>query len=319
MKIAAAGAILVLMIISGCGTSTAVIEQTVTALSEPLETSAVIDGELPVLPVDVPWAAIPGEVEESVPGGEIDWSGNTVRATGTGVVDGSNPNAAQARLMAERAAVVVAQRNLLELVEGVRVDSETRVENFMTDYDVISTRVEGMVRGARQLGPARFDSVSGTVEVELEMEIYSPQGLSGALSPILGGGDAAMASLTPQVQDFLRQYSGLIFDGSRAGLQPSMYPKIYDEEGRLLLDTSQYAGYLGAGGQTAMQFISDLDRVLSLPEFSQSPLVLDILQVTGQLGTDIIISSQDAEKVGWLSEGFDFLLGAGRLLLRVLL
>ena len=51
--------------------------------------------------------------------------------------------------MAERAAFVVALRNLLEIVKGVRVDSESVVENFMVKSDVIRTRVDGIVKGAR--------------------------------------------------------------------------------------------------------------------------------------------------------------------------
>ncbi|MBN2585937.1 MAG: hypothetical protein JXA64_01465 [Candidatus Fermentibacteraceae bacterium] len=262
--------------------------------------------------------SIPGDVAESSSEGQIDWSGNTVRATGTGVVDTRNTNRAQARLMAERAAVVVAQRNLLEAVKGVRVDSETRVENFMTDYDVIYTRVEGVVRNARQLGPAVYDSLSGTVEVELEMDIHGSQGLSGAISEALTGQGPVPVSMSDQTRDFLQQYSALVFDGSQAGLQPSMYPKIYDADGNLLIDTSQYASYLGAGGQTAMQFISDLDALLSQPAFSGSPLVVNVRQITGQLGTDIVLGREESDALGWLKTGLPFLMGAGKFLLSVI-
>ncbi|MCD4702157.1 MAG: hypothetical protein K8S24_09915 [Candidatus Aegiribacteria sp.] len=319
----------IIVILAGCGTTTTTTDtatstSVLSMVSESIasESAEAAISVLPVeqvLPIMAPQCAIPGDVEESVPGGEIDWSGNTVRATGTGVLDTGNPNTAQARLMAERAAVVVAQRNLLETVQGIRVNSETRVENFMTDYDVIYTRVEGIVRNARQVGPARYDSVAGTVEVELEMEIHSPQGLSGALRSAMGNPEISAVSMSPQTKEFLDQYSALVFDGCQAGLQPSMYPKIYDANGNLLLDTRNYAEYLGSGGQTAMQFISDLDQILSQPAFAQAPLVLQALQVTGQFGTDIVLGETDAGKLGWLEEGLPFLMGAGRFLLNVLL
>ncbi len=318
----------IIITLTGCGTATTTTDaanstRVLTAVSESIvsesvETTESVLAELN-LPVMEPQGTFSGSVEESVPGGEIDWSGNTVRATGTGVLDIGNPNMAQARLMAERAAVVVAQRNLLEAIQGIRVDSETRVENFMTDYDVIYTRVEGIVRNARQVGPARYDSVTGTVEVELEMEIHSSQGLSGALSSVLGNPEISAVSMSSQTREFLDQYSALVFDGSQAGLQPSMYPKIYDSNGNLLLDTRNYAEYLGSGGQTAMQFISDLDQILSLPAFAQSPLVLEVRQVTGQFGTDIVLGEAGSSTLGWLKEGLPFLMGAGRFLLNVLL
>lgn len=308
----------VLLAMTGCGTvsGNSSISTAVQAVQAGLS-AAQVKAEIDDLQLAAPRAAIPGETVEQTPSGEVDWSDNRVSATGTGVIDPNNPNTAQARLMAERAAVVVAQRNLLETVQGVRVNSETRVENFMTDYDVIYTRVEGVVRNAEQIGPARYDSLAGIVEVELQMEIYSPQGISGALTAALAGGEQAMP-MSSQTRDFLQQYSALVFDGADAGLQPSMYPKIYDSNGNLLLDTSIYASYMGGAGETGIQFITDLDRILNQPGLSQSPFVLQVRQVTGALGTDIILGQEESDTLGWLKAGLPFLMGAGKFLLGVL-
>jgi hypothetical protein len=69
--------------------------------------------------------------------------------------------------MAERAAFVIALRNLLETVKGVRVDAETTVENFMVKSDVIRTRVDGIVRGARVTKTQYLSD--GSVEVQVAM------------------------------------------------------------------------------------------------------------------------------------------------------
>ncbi|MEO0085577.1 MAG: hypothetical protein ABIK37_02990 [candidate division WOR-3 bacterium] len=275
--------------------------------------------ELPP-PLREPVAA-PGDVAEPVPGGTVDWGRKVVRARGTGVVDPGNQNLAQARLMAERAAVVVAQRNLLEIVKGVRVDSDTKVENFMTKFDVVYSHVDGVVRGARQVGPAVYDEGSGTVEVELEIDLTGPQSVAGALSPALGTGQpVSTGQLSPQVQEFFRQYSGLVLEAGNSGLKPSLFPKIYDESGNLLLDTRNYFQELtGQTGITAVQYVERLDQILSRPEFSRNPLVLKVKQVTGRLGTDIILSRPDADKLKWLKDGAKYLLDAGRLLVRLLL
>ena len=311
-----AGAVLIL----GCGPGTTGVRSS--AATPPLTappTELPADTLVYQAPPRLPRVTEPGEVVEPVPGGAVDWSGTVVRARGTGVVDPSARDQAQAWVMAERAAVVVAQRNLLEIIKGVRVDSDTRVENFMTSYDIVYTRVEGTVTGARQPGPATFDSVAGLVEVELEVDIYGRDGLSEALAPAIPGGDVSVSTLSPEVRRFLEEYSGLVVDGGASGLKPSMYPKIYDEDGNLLLDTRDYAGYLGQGGQAALEFIADLDRVLARPEFAQAPFVLKVRQVTGRLGTDIVIGRGDADKLKWLKEGFKYLVGAGRFLLKVLL
>ncbi|MEO0081523.1 MAG: hypothetical protein ABIL25_04415 [candidate division WOR-3 bacterium] len=310
--------LLVLTLAAGCVTGTAGVKQSSIVRPELPTSTAPVETTQFEVPGPLPPLAEPGEVAEPVPGGEVDWSGEVVRARGLGVVDPGATNPAQARLMAERAAVVVAQRNLLEIVKGVRVDSDTRVENLMTDYDVVYSRVEGLVKGARQRGPAKYDSLAGTVEVELEMSLYG-SGLADALVPVLGPGDVAASSLSPQVRQFLAQYSGLVLDGSSSGLKPALFPKIYDADGNLLLDTRQYAAHLGSTGQAAIRFINDLDKVLSRPELTRLPLVLKVKEVRGKLGADIIIGRQDAEKLKWLKDGFKYLVGAGRFLLKVLL
>ena len=53
-----------------------------------------------------------------------DWNAGVIRATGMGVPT-TGAVGAQARMLARRAAVADAYRQLLELTEGVQVDSET--------------------------------------------------------------------------------------------------------------------------------------------------------------------------------------------------
>jgi hypothetical protein len=262
-------------------------------------------------------------VTEPLPGGSVDWTAKVVRAKGTGVLDPGNPNKAQARLLAERAAVVVAQRNLLEIVKGVRVDSDTKVENFMTRYDVVYSHVDGIVKGARQLGPATFDSLAGTVEVEIEVPLYGSGGVDEAVAPALPApgaqSDVSASSLSPQVREFLRQFGGLALDAGSTGLRPSLYPKIYDDKGNLLLDTKDYLRHTGQYGSYAVQFVGALDQILGRPEFARQPLLLKVKQVTGRLGSDIILGSADADKLKWLKDGARFLFNAGRFLVKLML
>ncbi len=108
-----------------------------------------------------------GDAIERTASGQINWTSGEVYATGIGVPPSQHVNAAQARAMTERAAFVVAIRNLLEIVKGVRVDSETVVENFMVKNDVIRTRVDGIVRGARVVKTQYMSD--GSVEVLVAM------------------------------------------------------------------------------------------------------------------------------------------------------
>jgi peptidoglycan hydrolase-like amidase len=94
------------------------------------------------------WAQTFGPVDavETTAAGVINWTVGEVYAKGIGAPPAFPGNAAQARAMAERAAYIVALRNLLETVKGVRVDADTVVENYMVKSDVIRTRVDGIVR-----------------------------------------------------------------------------------------------------------------------------------------------------------------------------
>lgn len=287
-------------------------------VSEPVQMPPMPKEEVGVVPVEE--IVSPGEVAEPVPGGVIDWGARVVRARGSGVVDPGDPNPARARLMAERAAVVVAQRNLLEILKGVRVDADTRVENFVTKFDVIYTHLEGIVKGARQVGPAQFDSASGVVEVELEVNLVGAQSVAEALAPALGQTKTAAPEMQASgVREFFQKYSALVFDAGNSGLKPSLFPKIYDSAGNLLLDTKELYQYTGTTGQKVVHYIGKLDEILSRPEFANQPLVLKVKQVRGKLGADMVLSKEDADKLKWIKDGARFLLDAGRLLIKLLL
>ena len=94
-----------------------------------------------------------------------------IRATGYGAPPPIKPGASpgQVRLMAERAAKADAYRNLLERVKGVRIESETTVQDFIARNDVIRTRVDGVLRGARVISSRVMPDK--TYEVELEVRI----------------------------------------------------------------------------------------------------------------------------------------------------
>lgn len=48
------------------------------------------------------------------------------------------------KLMARRAAIVDAQRNLLESIKGISVDSETTMENYIVTSDLVKTKINGV-------------------------------------------------------------------------------------------------------------------------------------------------------------------------------
>ncbi|MFB3894751.1 MAG: LPP20 family lipoprotein [bacterium] len=94
-----------------------------------------------------------------------------IRATGLGAPPPIRPGTppGQVRLLAERAAKADAYRNLLERVKGVRVEGETTVQDFVAKSDIVRTRVDGVLRGARVISSRVLPDK--TYEVILEVRI----------------------------------------------------------------------------------------------------------------------------------------------------
>ena len=116
------------------------------------------------------WAQ-PREVIEQVGNGVINWSQGIILAKGSGSPPKDSRNIAQARLMTERAALTDARRNLLEVLKGVRVDSSTRVENFVTKDDQIRLQAEGFIQGSVEVRRLRKYLSDGAIEVTVAIDL----------------------------------------------------------------------------------------------------------------------------------------------------
>jgi len=107
-----------------------------------------------------------GDVFEN---GSVNYGDRTIQAIGIGFIPENVINAGQARRSAMRIAKQDALRQLIEIVNGVNVTSETTVSGAMFD-DVIKTQVQGAIRGARQIGQPKYLSDT-SVEVVYEVKM----------------------------------------------------------------------------------------------------------------------------------------------------
>jgi len=96
-----------------------------------------------------------------------DWTGNTVTAQGQGVPPSDKAGTPQGKLMAARAAEIVAKRNLAEEVKGFAIDSNTTVRDFVTEHDEINAQLNTFIQGA-YVRSTSYDS-DGTATVVVEM------------------------------------------------------------------------------------------------------------------------------------------------------
>ena len=79
----------------------------------------------------------------------------------------------QNKLLARRAAIADAYRNMSERVKGLQIDSQTYVRDFVTESDVINTSLDSFIKGVR-IGDARY--VAGPIcEIDVEVTIQEVQ------------------------------------------------------------------------------------------------------------------------------------------------
>lgn len=237
------------------------------------------------------------QVVESMGTGEVNWSANVIRAVGSGAPSPEAPNVAVARLGAERAAKLDAMRNLLETVKGVRVDSQTTVVNFTTQSDVINSRVEGFVKGARVV-KTRYLS-DGGVEVIVEMPI------PGGLADTIYGNIPSLGTVSvPKSGNPV--YTGLIIDARGTGARPAMSPKIVDEDGKEVYG-SAYVSREFAIKQGIVGYAKDVNAAKQNERVTANPIVVKGMKTTGSGSSDIVVSNADAAGLRDASKNLSFL------------
>jgi uncharacterized coiled-coil protein SlyX len=135
--------------------------------------------------------------------GTIDWVGQKVVATGIGAPPTKYLGKPKARPMAQRAAVTVARRNLLEVIKGVHIDSTTRVENSLVQDDTIVARVKGLLNASTVEGYRYLDD--GTVEATVSIPLTGQLGQVLVRMASQTQGTFASDLPTPDLEGRIRQ------------------------------------------------------------------------------------------------------------------
>ena len=175
-----------------------------------------------------------------------DFEMNRIEADGFGLPPEYASSGAQARLMARRAAISDAQRNLAEQISGVQVDSETTVQNLQLSSDVVKTRVSALLKGAKVISESYED---GAYHVVMALPLYGVNNsLASAVLPRTTRRESFPATILPEPDEPLytptepepttipttstitnRQsgtYTGVIVDCTGLGLRTAMSPVI---------------------------------------------------------------------------------------------
>lgn len=254
--------------------------------------------------------AIGQTVSESVTdAGYIDWSDQVVRAKGIAVPGGVGGRAGQIR-----AAELDALRQILETVKGMRLSSETLVENYMLTSDVVRTRVQGVARNFKRVGdPVYMDD--GSIEVTVEMVLTGSGHLYDAVLPQQMGGAQPVYTSPPSNFGDGSAYTGLIIDARELGVRPAITPEVVSESGDVVYGAKvvdrQWAIQNGMVG-----YAKTLGGARANDRVGANPIVIQAVSATGANRTDVVIDDLQARILHGIAKHYTFL-NQGRVIFLV--
>ena len=237
--------------------------------------------------------------------GSINYSDQTIAAVGIGFVPQNVINAGQARRMALRIGKQDALRQLIEIVNGVTLTSETTMSGAMVD-DVINTKVRGFIRGARQVGDPKYLSDT-SVEVEYSV---SMSGISDIMLPPITVAAAAPGTAQPgtgaATTPTTGGITGVIIDARGLKTRPAMAPRILDQNGNAVYGPGTYdRSYAVTNGVAG--YSKSLEAAQKDPRVLGNPLVVKGVSTSGTNRTDIVVSNADVSKIDLANRSYNVL------------
>ena len=223
---------------------------------------------------------------------EPDWVNKVVQVTGMGSQPAKAVNPAQARIMARRAAVADAYRQLAESIKGVNVDAETTVEQAMVLNDTIKTKVNAMIQGAVVI--AEKEIPGGGYEVTMQVPIFGVQNsVAGAVMPPAPAVKESFPTPTVTVPSS-GGYTGLIVDCRGLGLKPVMSPVIKNDSG-----VSIYGHKNLDYDKVVAQGMADYsyDTNTNVARAGSNPLIVKAISLEGTLRGNPVVSTADANRI----------------------
>lgn len=242
--------------------------------------------------------------------GSINWSEGIVQAVGIGAPSEKHYGKPSARPMAMRAAKLDAMRNILEVINGVRIDGTTIVRDYAVESDIIRSKVEGMVQGAEVVKQEYLSD--GTIEITMAMSLrggFSQLVLPDEIKPL-----ESIKPMTPMMPaqpetpmgPSSAVYTGLIVDARGLSARPAMSPKIIDENGQEVYGSAfvsrEYAVQQGMSG-----YAKDITAAMSNQRVTDNPITVKGLRTEGPGRSDIVISNADASTLRSASENLSFM------------
>ena len=236
----------------------------------------------------------------------VNWSKGDVTAIGVGYPP--EEMGMRGNSIARRAAMVDAQRNLLEITKGVQIDAETTVENLTVSSDVVNSKVQGLLKGAQIFEEGNLDD--GGYYVKMRIALY---GSTNSLASV------AMAEYAKDIQpqefaevedtDLSKKevkqvkragYTGVIVDASGLGLESTFSPAILDTNGRVVYGIANVDKDIVIN-KGMVDYATAVEDATVGSRAGDNPLVVKAVEVKGGKNSvnkvNAVVSVEDADRI----------------------
>jgi len=235
----------------------------------------------------------------------------TISAIGYGAPSSHAKSQAQARLLARRAAIVDAQRNLAEAIKGVQVDSETTMQDLEIASDTVKTKVSAFIKGFTVANEQVLPD--GSYQVTLQVKIGN--GLSRIITQAKPmGNDPFPQPSREYVDTDQTAYTGVLIEARHLKVDPVWAPKIFiegNENGNPIFGGYDYSVGFDYLNNTGLAGYIRSPKDIQAAENGNSRAGNNPVRVTAlrtiHNNQDIVISQADADKILAANQKTDFL------------
>ncbi len=234
------------------------------------------------------------------PQNTVDWTKGQITVIGQGTVVPTG-NRISDRLNAERAAEVKAQRALLEIIKGLRIDSQTTVYNLMLKEDMIKTRMAGIVHGAKIISKkVEWEDAIPLATIEMQICLNNAECNGPSLAKSLNLDQSAGPANAPKKEyqtdlqdntgsrapryscDFKRKVTGVIFNLEGRQFEKELLPVVITRKGNDSFTVYSVKSVKPNITRTygVVRYAESVDHGKTIPYLGDNILVIAVDQVT---------------------------------------
>jgi len=232
----------------------------------------------------------------------------------------------QSKYAAYTSAKIIAQRNLLQFLKGVKITSTTTIENGMLKSDIIKATVKGVVKGARVVKSVYHNDGSASVYVKvylikdilaklfeyrsyyaynfftpflLNASVYSYKDIK-TLKKILNDlkirEDKIGVNLITEIINKIKKnkYTGIIVDATGVkNFDMALMPKIRDKNGKEIYPSNLITQDVLTSKNGAVTYEIGLEDAKKNKKVYSNPIIIKAKGIYGKKTSDLVIESKE--------------------------